>query len=390
MRSPGSAVHQNTKPYLQTNLCHQPTYQHRRKSKGWNESEDLKSTLKGEYNGSKDSIISSYSYGSNRLSVSSSKSSGNISSSRGSLDNLDSHYSLGSREYLYEAGSRNSPANGLTGNFLRKNSSPTQAHVGNVGSKKDLFEKLSAQETGNVKLSASRENLHKMSSKHHDDGHNQSNAPWRQQYRDRSKSSTSSGSRDDERSSHSNMSERSSCSPPASLSLIDKSSLKDQRAEVNYMMQKFPVQSQQFFSANSDHIQDTVGNQTQINKLTSSQFNAVHQDLPQSKKMVVESSAKRRQQDQDLRSADAKIVRTSFDPACGIVTIKEGHAGYSDDSSYPGTSSSGSSAIISSQAISTLKENETAYLRNQKASHSSNNSRQRVQVITVQVFCVEI
>ena len=89
MRSPGSgylASHSPAPRYHQ-----QPLAAPRRRSKGWFESGDLKSTYRPEVNGSRDSVISGdshRSYRSGRLSVSSSRSSGTISSSRGSLDNL--------------------------------------------------------------------------------------------------------------------------------------------------------------------------------------------------------------------------------------------------------------------------------------------------------------
>uniref|UniRef100_H2ZIS8 PDZ domain-containing protein n=1 Tax=Ciona savignyi TaxID=51511 RepID=H2ZIS8_CIOSA len=66
--------------------------QSRRSAKGWHDSGDLKSAFRSDVNGSKDSLISGdsqHSYRSSRLSVSSSRSSGTMSSSRGSLDNLD-------------------------------------------------------------------------------------------------------------------------------------------------------------------------------------------------------------------------------------------------------------------------------------------------------------
>ncbi|XP_078494982.1 uncharacterized protein LOC100184762 [Ciona intestinalis] len=124
MRSPGYPGSPASQPRY--HLLSQP----QRRSKGWYESGDLKSAIRGDVNGSKDSLISEHSqhsYRSGRLSVSSSRSSGTMSSSRGSLDNLD-------KPHRPEIGSNRATS---------KRKSPSKPVAGLVTQQKNVFEKLS-------------------------------------------------------------------------------------------------------------------------------------------------------------------------------------------------------------------------------------------------------
>nr|XP_018671492.1 protein Shroom3 isoform X2 [Ciona intestinalis] len=124
MRSPGYPGSPASQPRF--HLLSQP----QRRSKGWYESGDLKSAIRGDVNGSKDSLISEHSqhsYRSGRLSVSSSRSSGTMSSSRGSLDNLD-------KPHRADIGSNRATS---------KRKSPSKPVAGIVTQQKNVFEKLS-------------------------------------------------------------------------------------------------------------------------------------------------------------------------------------------------------------------------------------------------------
>ncbi|XP_076799365.1 uncharacterized protein LOC143473207 isoform X4 [Clavelina lepadiformis] len=136
MRSPVTAYPGS--PASHHRLFQPPLNQNRRRSKGWQESGDLKSTFKGDINGSKDSLISGgsqQSYRSGRLSVSSSRSSGTMSSSRGSLDNLVDN------NYRYSGDMSSYPQ--ITSSSKQKLSSPYKPQPGIVSQQKNIFEKLS-------------------------------------------------------------------------------------------------------------------------------------------------------------------------------------------------------------------------------------------------------
>jgi len=157
MRSPGSG-------YLagpaQAPRYHnqQPHAAPRRRSKGWFESGDLKSTIRPDVNGSRDSIISGdshRSYRSGRLSVSSSRSSGTMSSSRGSLDNLLDNGGSGPRPNLE---SHPQPIV-LSSSSSKYKQSPSHPQSGIVSQKMNLFERLSHDPSNLDSNRGSREDL---------------------------------------------------------------------------------------------------------------------------------------------------------------------------------------------------------------------------------------
>lgn len=153
MRTPTKAYHDS--PATHRRYQPQPLQQVRRRSKGWCESGDLKSVYRGDVNGSKDSLISGGSHRSTRLSVSSSRSSGTLSSSRGSLENLVDNASY--------------PQIILNNN--RTKHSPSKPHPGIVNQAKSIFEKLSHEpnamspspDAHHQYSRGSREDLEKMS-----------------------------------------------------------------------------------------------------------------------------------------------------------------------------------------------------------------------------------
>ena len=154
MRSPGSgyfAGHSTTNRIYQ-----QSVVAPRRRSKGWIESGDLKSTYKPEVNGSRDSLISAdshRSYRSGRLSVSSSKSSGTMSSSRGSLENL-----LDTNNSSRYGGLESNPQPVLTSKY--KHNAPHHPQAGIVSQQKNIFERLSHESSADVgHLNRSRDDL---------------------------------------------------------------------------------------------------------------------------------------------------------------------------------------------------------------------------------------
>lgn len=153
MRSPGSG-YLTGNSNNSTRFYQQPVAAPRRRSKGWTESGELKSVYKPEVNGSRDSLISAdshRSYRSGRLSVSSSKSSGTMSSSRGSLENLLD----GSVASRY-GGLESHPQPMLTNKY--KTSSHPQAGI--VSQQKNMFERLSHESSADVgHLNRSRDDM---------------------------------------------------------------------------------------------------------------------------------------------------------------------------------------------------------------------------------------
>lgn len=155
MRSPSSDHNSQNRQYKNS----YDNIKARRRSKGWQETEDLKSTVKGRFNDSKDSLISGgESCHVSRHSVSSSRSSGTMSSSRGSLDNL-----------LSNNHSRKNSDNLVNDNrsYINKKSPDhnivkADPYHSNVGSKKHLFEQLSTSSDGvSSRSSASKENIYR-------------------------------------------------------------------------------------------------------------------------------------------------------------------------------------------------------------------------------------
>jgi len=140
MRSPGGLYPGSPASQARYHHHQQLLQGKQRRSKGWTDSGDLKSAYHGDVNGSKDSLISGgsqHSYRSNRLSVSSSRSSGTMSSSRGSLDNLadsSTPYRTGPDGYsqIYMSNSNK-----------QKLASPSKPFAGIVNQNKHIFERLS-------------------------------------------------------------------------------------------------------------------------------------------------------------------------------------------------------------------------------------------------------
>ena len=135
MRSPESGYPYNSQPH------HRLGKPKNRRSQGWHESGDLKSVYKPEIADSKDSLFSGgsqRSFKSARLSVSSSRSSGTISSSRGSVENLveegrppqTDHQSYS--QIVLSSGSKQF-----------KHNSPSQPATGIVSQQRNIFERLS-------------------------------------------------------------------------------------------------------------------------------------------------------------------------------------------------------------------------------------------------------
>ena len=156
MRSPGSGYLAAPTQAPRYHSQH-PHPAPRRRSKGWCESGDLKSTIRPEVNGSRDSVISAdshRSYRSGRLSVSSSRSSGTMSSSRGSLDNLLDNNSPALRPNL-----ESHPQPVVLSSKPKHPPSP-HPQSGIVSQKMNLFERLSQDTSSNVDSSrGSREDL---------------------------------------------------------------------------------------------------------------------------------------------------------------------------------------------------------------------------------------
>ena len=138
MRSPESGYAYNP------HSCHRLAQPKNRQSKGWNESGDLKSVYKPELTDSKESLSSGpqRSSKSARLSVSSSRSSGTISSSKGSMENL-----------LKEAGSQQRDLESnpriifSCGSSQFKSDSPSLPITGIVSQQRSIFERLSQNAT---------------------------------------------------------------------------------------------------------------------------------------------------------------------------------------------------------------------------------------------------
>ena len=154
MRSPGSGCLAGPTPAPRYYQQHHVPPQ--RRSKGWCESGDLKSTYRPEVNGSRDSVISAdshrSSYRSGRLSVSSSRSSGTMSSSRGSLDNLLDNPAT--RPNL-----ENYPQPVVLSSKHKQSAPSHHPQSGIVSQKMNIFERLSHDSALNIDSKGSREDL---------------------------------------------------------------------------------------------------------------------------------------------------------------------------------------------------------------------------------------
>ena len=131
----------------------------RRRSKGWNESGELKSVYKQDLGESKESLYSGSSHRSHksaRLSVSSSKSSNTMSSSRASLDYLTDDSPM-----HCEINAQKHPQILLTSGASKyKHFSSSQPQTGIVSQQRNIFEKLSQESTlPGSNPAGSRENL---------------------------------------------------------------------------------------------------------------------------------------------------------------------------------------------------------------------------------------
>ena len=122
-----------------------------RRSRGWHESGDLKSVYKPEVTEPKESIYSGSSQRSHRdarLSVSSSKSSGTMSSSRGSMENLVEGGCPQKNDV------QSYPQIILSSSTKYKQNSPSQPHAGIVSQQRNMFERLCQDSaSGNVSKS---------------------------------------------------------------------------------------------------------------------------------------------------------------------------------------------------------------------------------------------